>query len=510
MTFMQWITQSGWKGHLIALLAGGLTPLFLAPFNIWPCAFISIGLFYLGLTTLPVKQVLLRSWCYGTGAYLAGVSWIYVSINTFGNAPVWLAACLTVAFCCAVAFFFVIPAFIWVKWFRLEQGYFLGAWVFAGVWAIQEWFRGWFLTGFPWLYAGYSQLDAPLAGYAPIGGVWFISFLIAFITVLLINSYVYKQQKYKVAIGIIIVLGLFALGPLLHTVRWTTELKRELPVTLVQGNINQAQKWDSSFYNKQFNLYWQLTTHYQRQDSLVIWPENAVPFLKETVQPVLEGTITDFEKKYNSALITGLPIRQANQKGELRYYNGITVAGRGEGTYLKQKLVPFGEYVPLEEWLRGVITFFDLPMSDFSQGPSEQALLKMDDYLIAPFICYEVVYPDFVASFGASSNLLITISNDTWFGHSIGPKQHLQMAQMRALESDRWMVRATNNGITAIIDNKGKIVKQLPSFEEGVLQGHVLLVKGKTPYQWWSSYFILFVSLSGLLWSVIIRKRQKK
>lgn len=507
---MSFIARKGWLGHVIALIAGALTPLFLAPFNIWPLAFISVGCFYLGLQQLNVKQAFIRGWLFGCGAYLAGVSWIYVSIHDFGNASVLLAAALTILFCVLVAFFFVIPAVVWVKWFRLDRCYFVDAFAFAGLWAIQEWFRGWFLTGFPWLYLGYSQLDAPLAGFAPIGGVWFVSFLIALISVLLIKALGhFKQYKANAIISLIIVAALFITGPLLNRVHWATPIDNPLPVTLIQGNISQAQKWDANFYNEQLDLYVGLTVKNQQANSLVIWPENAIPFLKNDIQPFLQKDMGDFEKKHQSTLITGLPIMKKNKYGESRYYNGITVVGEGQGDYLKQKLVPFGEYVPLQEMLRGLITFFDLPMSDFSRGEADQSLLTIKNYQVAPFICYEVVYPDFVASFGANSNLLVTISNDTWFGHSIGPKQHLQMAQMRALESDRWMARATNNGITVIIDNKGKIVKEIPSFKEGVLQGEVTLVTGKTPYQWWTSYFVLVLSLIPLLLAFFIKRYRK-
>lgn len=508
---MSVITNKGWIGHFIALIAGLLTPLFLAPFNIWPLAFVSVGCFYLGLQQINVKQAFIRSWLFGAGAYLAGVSWIYVSIHDFGNASALLAAILTIVFCLLVAFFFVIPAIIWVKWFRVNQCYFIDAFAFAGLWAVQEWFRGWFLTGFPWLYTGYSQLDAPLAGFAPIGGVWLVSFLIALISVLLIKVVVdFRQHKAKVMVSCLVIVALFIAGPLFNKIQWTTPIDKALPVTLIQGNISQEQKWDSNFYSHQLNTYWRLTLQNQQSNSLVIWPENAIPFLKNNIQSLLDKDMSDFERNHQSTLITGLPIMQKNKYGEDRYYNGITVVGNGQGDYLKQKLVPFGEYVPLQDILRGLITFFNLPMSDFSRGEANQSLLTVRNYKVAPFICYEVVYPDFVASFGADSNLLVTISNDTWFGHSIGPKQHLQMAQMRALESGRWMARATNNGITVIIDNKGKIVKEIPSFKEGVLQGEVTLVTGKTPYQCWQSYFILLLSTVFLSLALFIKRYKKE
>ncbi len=505
---MRQIVHKGWRGNVIALVAGAITPLFLAPFNIWPLAFVSLGLFYLGLSRLTVKQAFIRSWCFGFGAYLAGVSWIYVSINTFGNAPVWLAATLTVTFCMLVAFFFVIPAVIWVRWFRVNASYFIDALAFAGIWAIQEWFRGWFLTGFPWLYLGYSQLNAPLAGFAPIGGVWLISFIIAFIAVLFVKMLLFRQHKFKLIVSVIIILALPIVGLLVKQIQWTKPIVDKLAVTLVQGNVAQDAKWQASSYNEQFNLYWKLTTDHQQKDSLVVWPENAIPFLKESVDSILQGTIHEFEKQFQSTLITGLPIRQDDSQGEKRFYNGITVVGEGSGIYFKQKLVPFGEYVPLQEMLRGIISFFDLPMSDFSRGSEQQSLLSVKGLAVAPFICYEVVYPDFVASFGSQSNLLITISNDTWFGHSIGPKQHLQMAQMRALEGDRWLLRATNNGITAIIDNKGQLIKSIPAFQVGVLQGQVTAVSGRTPYQIWQSYFVLAISLLSLLMAVWLKKQE--
>lgn len=186
--------------------------------------------------------------------------------------------------------------------------------------------------------------------------MWLISFLITLITVLLIKVYYFRQQKIKVIISIVVVIALPLMGVLLNKIHWTTSIDDKLPVTLIQGNIAQGQKWEPSFYRDQLNLYWHLTQQHQRVNSLVIWPENAIPYLKESVQELLDTTIGVYEKNNKATLITGLPIRQQDNKGE-RYYNGITVVGEGEGTYLKQKLVPFGEYVPLQDMLRGMIEF---------------------------------------------------------------------------------------------------------------------------------------------------------
>ena len=216
-----------------------------------------------------------------------------------------------------------------------------------------------------------------------------------------------------------------------------------------------------------------------------------------------------FANDRNAALITGVPLRQANAQGDQRYYNAVTVVGQGSGDYLKQKLVPFGEYVPLQEVLRGLIAFFNLPMSDFARGSADQHLLQAKGYSIATYICYEVVYPEFAAGLAAQSQLLLTVSNDAWFGDSIGPLQHLQMAQMRALEAGRWMIRATNNGMTGLINPFGEITLQLPQFKRAVMYGHVQPVEGLTPYLQWRSWPLII--LCGLIfgWALLAARMAK-
>lgn len=234
---------------------------------------------------------------------------------------------------------------------------------------------------------------------------------------------------------------------------------------------------------------------------LLVWPETAVPVLKDRARGYID-VMGRFAAERHSALITGVPVREVVHH-QRRYYNGITVTGEGDGTYLKQKLVPFGEYVPLQDMLRGAIEFFNLPMSDFARGPEDQPLLQAKGYQIAPYICYEVVYPEFAAGLAARSDLLLTISNDTWFGTSIGPLQHLQMAQMRALEAGRWMIRATNNGVTALIDPFGRITTQVPQFQQAVLYGEVVPMQNLTPYLQWRSWPLAIVCALLLGWALL-------
>lgn len=477
---MHWITRAGWPGHLIALGAGALTPLALAPFAIWPLALLSIALFYLGLRELTPRQAALRGWCYGVALYLAGSGWIYVSIHDYGAASPLLAGGLTLAFCAAVALFFALPAWLWARYLRRPRPGVAEALAFAALWLAQEAFRGWFLTGFPWLYAGYSQLDGPLRGLAPLGGVWLLSFVLALTAALLCNLLQLRRQHLALASGLTLLLGPWLLAQALNEHAWTHAKGEPLRVAAIQGNVEQNLKWDPDALEAQLALYRDMTLASPPAE-LIVWPETAVPVLKEYAEGYL-AVMARIASDRQAALITGVPLRQVNAAGERRFYNAITVLGEGQGTYLKQKLVPFGEYVPLQDLLRGLIAFFDLPMSDFARGPAQQPLLQAKGLRLASYICYEAVYPEFAAELARDSDLLLTISNDTWFGRSIGPVQHLQMAQMRALEAGRWMIRATNNGISVLIDPQGRIQSRIPPFEAAILYGEVQAMQGHTPY----------------------------
>jgi len=497
---MRWITRPGWPGNLLAVAAGAITTLALAPFNIWPLALLAVGLFYAGLRELSPRQALGRGWCFGFGLFGAGTSWIYVSIHNFGGASVLLAGLLMLLFIAAIAWFFALPAWLWARWLRRSEAPLADALAFAALWLGQEAFRGWFLTGFPWLYSGYSQLDGPLAGLAPLGGMWLISFTLALTAALLYNAprLLRSGRKSFIIAGVALLVGPWIAGMALKGHAWTRPSGDPLSVAAIQGNIEQSMKWDPEQLNAQLALYRDMSFTSKRVD-LLIWPETAVPVLKESAQGYLD-MMGSFAAERHSALITGVPIRQL-VRHEKRYFNGITVTGEGD--------VPFGEYVPLQDLLRGLIAFFDLPMSDFARGPADQPLLQAKGYQIAPFICYEVVYPEFAASLSARSDLLLTISNDTWFGTSIGPLQHLQMAQMRALEAGRWMIRATNNGVTGLINPFGQITASIPQFERGILYGDVVPMQELTPYLQWRSWPLIILCVLLLGWALMAGRMAK-
>lgn len=474
----------GWMGNLLAAGAGALTTLALAPFDLWPLGLLSIALLYQGLQQLTPRQAALRGWCWGLGLFASGVSWVYISIHVHGYASPLLAGVLTGLFVSGLALVIALTAWLWARWLRPTHPGWLACLGFAALWVGQEMFRGWFLTGFPWLYQGYSHTDTWLAGFAPIGGIWLLSFLTVISACLLAEVRLWQRLPHAAGVAAVL-LGIWFGGKALGAIEWTQPVGEPLSVALIQADIPQSRKWEPEHIQQTLSLYRDMS-YAQGAVDLIIWPETAIPVLQTQAQGFADAMAANLAEQ-GTTLITGIPVDNYDT-GELRIFNGIMVAGSEQNQYLKNKLVPFGEYVPMEALLRGLIGFFDLPMSSFSRGPAVQAPLEAAGYRLAPYICYEAVYPDFAAKLAAQSELLLTISNDSWFGESIGPLQHLQMARMRALESGRWMIRGTNNGVTALIDHKGMIKASIPQFRQLALNGWVQPREGLSPYLQWRSW----------------------
>ena len=460
---------------LLAPLAGSLVTLSLAPYNFWPLGILSCILLAHLLSSCQPGQALWRGWLFGLGLWGTGASWVYVSIHVHGHTGVLLAAVLTALFCAGLALLHALFAWTYVRFSRqLPGGMLVG---FPAMWVLFEWLRSWLLTGFPWLYLGYGHIDTWIAGWAPIVGVYGLSFICALTGTCLYLAW--RSRQWNSSLTYAVLIGTMWLGGgQLKPIEWVAPASEEaLTVALYQPNIPQEKKWDRSWYEPILEKYRGATESLYGND-IVLWPESAIPNFYQRSRDFLDP-IAARARDSETALITGIPIRNEAAR---TYYNSIIALGEGEGVYHKQRLVPFGEYLPLESLLRGLINFFDLPMSSFSAGPEQQKPLRAGAFRVAPFICYEVVYPDLVARNARGADLLVTISNDSWFGHSIGPLQHLQMAQMRALENGRYMLRGTNNGISAIIDHRGQIRAQSQQFVETTLTGEAQVMLGNTPF----------------------------
>lgn len=485
--------------RLIALLSGLIFPLAIAPFFIWPLIIVSLaGLLY-ALQDAPAKEAAIRTWIFAFGKFSVGVSWIYVSMHSHGGTPAILAILMVGLFAAFLATFPALFMAIFQRFYNQKNSHTLiSILAFSTLWFLYEWFRSWFLTGFPWLFAGDAHLHSWLSGWAPILSVYGLSFFSALTAAAI---YFAIRQKKMVYLTLLIV---WPLGFILQSISWTQQ-SDELKVSAVQGNIAQEIKWLPEQRRPTVESYLEQTRQHWDSD-IVLWPETAVTVLKDQFQSYLD-VINQEAIDHQSTLITGIPFRYTEGPFKGEFHNSILAIGTGGGLYHKQKLVPFGEFIPFEAAIRGLLPFFDLPMSSFKQGDADQELLKVekDDslFLVAPFICYEIVYPQFVAEMAAESDLLITISNDAWFGDSLGPKQHMAIAQMRALETQRYLLRSTNTGITALVNHKGEIVKQLPTKQKATLTAYAQTRQGLTPFMQlglWPLWILSFLVLALGAW----------
>ena len=477
---------------IIAFIAGCLAPLALSPFDIWPIGILSLALLAWLLQSQATGKVFWLALVYGLGYFGIGVSWVYVSIHNYGAASPILASLLTGVFIVGLSLVFT---FSFCLYSRLIGNYRYWPLGFALCWAWGEWLRSWLMTGFPWLNVGYAHIDSPLGGWAPVIGIIGLGFLVALSSALLLS--LARKQLAPLALAAIVII--WGAGFQLHSVLWTSPDGPAIKVAVVQPNVDQDKKWLTSFIQPTLERFERLTSPLWEKVDWVIWPEAAIPILSSSAQDILQA-IDKRAKESNTAFFTGL-LSDEIIDNKLTVYNSLIGLGDASGTYYKQQLVPFGEYVPFEQYLRGLIGFFDLPTSRVSKGPGEQPPIRGQDYTVGASICYEIAYGDLIASYAIDTNVLITISNDAWFGQSIGPIQHFQMARMRALETGRYLIRSTNTGISAIVSPKGQVLAQAESFIETSLTGEVIPMKDNTPYMRWQSQptVILLLILTGLM-----------
>jgi apolipoprotein N-acyltransferase len=408
---------------------------------------------------------------FGFGLFLAGVSWVYVSLHTFGGMPAPLAALATVLFCAWLAAFPALAAWLFA---RLSTG---SAWrdglLAAGAWTLAEWLRGWVLTGFPWLAIGDSQSPpSPLAGLAPIVGVYGVSFALAWLaaTLGLLRSARPRARAAILAAAAV----LLATGWALRSVEWTEPAGEPVRVSLLQGNIEQSLKWRPELLAQSLDTYLDLARAHPAR--LLVLPETALPITLDDIPPGYLARLAAAAGQ-GSDLLLGIMVR--DEKG--RYFNSAIGTGAAPPQrYDKVHLVPFGEFVP--PGFAWTLAILHIPMSDFSRGPDTQPPMRLAGQKVAVNICYEDVFGEQIIRALPEATLLANLSNVAWFGDSLAPPQHLQIARMRALETGRVMLRATNTGVTAAVGPRGELIGRLPAFTADALEVEVRGYTGATPF----------------------------
>jgi len=485
-------------GNVLSLVAGVLITFAFAPLQLYVLAIIIPALLFALWQNITPAKAFLRGWLFGLGMFGAGIYWVFISIHTFGNASILLAGFFTATLIAILAIFPGLTGYFLNRYFsRPTRSRIFYA--FPAIWVFLEWIRSWIFTGFPWLLLGYSQINSPLKGYASIIGVYGLSLLVLFSSSLLIQIYInIKQKQYSNNLFYFFMLVLlWSVGAYLNTISWTHAFGKPIKVSLVQGNIPQDIKWSSDSIQPTLDTYRQLTKPHW-DSSIIVWPESAIPLPLQNAEDFLND-IDKIAKKHQAAFITGIPVRVP---GTQNYYNAVITLGNGEGYYLKRRLVPFGEYTPFHRQLHKLLDILNVPMSDFVPATDRSPPLVANNIKIAAFICYEIAFPEMVLSRDSNINMLLTVSNDAWFGRSVAQAQHLEMAQMRAAENGRPVLFVANNGITAVINAQGKIQSAAPPYTAYVLTDTVQPTRGSTPWQSLGMDPVLFLMVMLILFAI--------
>lgn len=493
--------------YFIAIFSGAIGLFAFSPFDYWWIAYLSaFGLIYV-TKTASKKTALKASFLWGISFFSIGTSWLHVSIHQFGGVPIWLSYILVVVLAAYLSLYPLLFTYL-VQRFQVQS-----AVIFAIIWTISEFLRGWVFTGFPWLQLGYSQIDSPFAGIAPIFGVTGLNFFVIWLSAMIVNLVLsIKQANIKLVmtnLSIAIVLIITATLAPINYVKSTPE--RGLTISLAQGNIEQSLKWDPEYLNSTLQIYSQQIKEHLAKSDLIILPESAFPILENHIQPYFESLKQASQQSQTEIMIGTL---YQNPKDQL--LNSLVLINKDyqpqqAQRYNKHHLVPFGEYVPLESLLRPLGAIFNLPMSSLQSGDAVQPALISKNHVFTPAICYEIIEGEQLRNnLKKDTDFILTVSNDAWFGDSHGPWQHFQMARMRALELGKPVIRATNTGVTAFIDAQGKIIKQAPQFEQTVLTQRISSTQGKTPYSVLGNrplYLLSFLLISMRMMMQFIRAR---
>ena len=483
--------------RLICFAAGCLTTLAFEPFGLS----IVIPILLLPLmflwTSIAPRDAAGHSFWYGLGLFLTGTYWIYISVVVFGQAPTWIALLLMFGLSAIMALYLFIAG-----WFigRLTQGEPMQLLLTApAVWVVVEWLRGWVLTGFPWMAFGYANVDSAFAGYAPVAGVYGVTFAVVLTAAALLATLMTSGMQR--IFSLVFVFLPWVVGGGLTLVDWTEEAGAPIRTTILQAGVSQDQKWLPEYRQPTLN-YYRDSTRIARESEIVVWPEVAIPSLSSREAGYLSQLQLD-ARENGQTILLGI-LEDVERRGDRVIYNSvIALDGTRQQVYRKRHLVPFGEYFPVPAKVRDWMRMMSLPHNDLTAGERYPELIETaGGERLAIAICYEDAYGPEQLYALPEAGILINVSNDGWFGDSIAPHQHLQIARMRSLEFGRPTVRSTNTGISAFISHEGELLETSAQFQEAMLSRDVTPRKGSTPYVNFGNVPVLALSflIIGVFW----------
>jgi len=471
----------------LVLISGALLPLSFAPYDIFILQFPLIAFVFMACLEQKPIIALRRGFLLGLGWFVHGIYWLFYSLYFHGGMPAAVAVMTIVLLSAYMSLFPALAFYLANKLIKTSKINML-IWVYPISWMLFDWLRGYFLTGFPWVQIGMAHIDTYLIGFAPVIGGLGVGLLVTIVSGLLLASVL--KLNLKITLPAIVIIYLMGFG--LTFVNWTEAVDKPIKVSMIQGNIPQSEKWKVENHLETLKMYRELTQ--QNWDSdLIIWPETAVPGYKRKVSSYLAGLAKQAQAT-NTDVMLGIFTQNPKTK---RYYNSMITLD--DQVYLKRHLVPLGEYFPFRSVLGFFAQWVNIPMSDIGEGESSQPLITAAGQKIGLSICFEDAFDRSVLLDLPEATLLVNVSNDAWFENSSQPWQHHQIARMRAVETGRMLLRATNTGVSSIIDRNGDVLQIAPQFKREVIKAEVQAYKGSTPYVVWANYLLISLGLSVLL-----------